>query len=177
MVASLDVCFRARATFPHPHHLPGIPRRATGMLRYLEALVVLIGDILPSISLQINRRRKAFRGHKPRRQPERGRLVGRLAELQKNALGSVLVCIYIHLRWSRASLKGVTTPTRFERPTVVHAILPGKGDPQDASISCRVLASAPFLHQASSLSDPSCSLFLSHFRLLVAYFISRHLVL
>ena len=73
------------------------------MLHYLEALVVLIGDILPSISLQINRRRKAFRGHKPRPQPELGRPAGRLAELQKNALDAVLVCIYIHLRWSRAS--------------------------------------------------------------------------
>jgi hypothetical protein len=70
MVASLDACFGARATFPHPHHLPGIPRRAAGgMLHYLEAVVVLIGDILPSISLQINRRRKAFRGHKPRPRP------------------------------------------------------------------------------------------------------------
>ena len=78
-----------------------------------------------------------------------------------------------------SELKGrCDPPGRFEqRPTVVHAIFPGKGDPQDASISCRVLASAPFLHQASSLSDPSCSLFLSHFRLLVAYFISPHLVL
>ena len=81
------------------------------------------------------------------------------------------------LRWSRASRKGVTTPGRFEQPTVVHAILPGYGDPQDASISCRVLASASFLHQSSSVSDPSCSLFLSHFLLLVAYFISPHLVL
>ena len=78
-----------------------------------------------------------------------------------------------------SELKGrCDPPGRFEqRPTVVHAIIPGKGDPQDASISCGVLASAPFLHQASSLSDPSCSLFLSHFRLLVAYFISPHLVL
>jgi len=44
MVASLDVCFRAWATYPHPHHLPGIPRRAAGMLRYLEAVVVLLSD-------------------------------------------------------------------------------------------------------------------------------------
>jgi hypothetical protein len=76
------------------------------MLHYLEALVVLIGDILPSISLQINRRRKAFRGHKPRPQPELGRPAGRLAELQKNALmRSLFASTYIsdgHERAERA---------------------------------------------------------------------------
>ena len=44
MVASLDVCFRAWATCPHPHHLLGIPRRAAGMHHYLDAVVVLLSD-------------------------------------------------------------------------------------------------------------------------------------
>ena len=127
-------------------------------------------------SIQINRRRKAFRGHKPRPQPERGRPVADSRNSRRmRSMLSLFASTYIsdgHERAERAYDSG-----RFERPTVVHAILPGKGDPQDVSISCRVLASAPFLHQASSLSDPSCSLFLSHFRLLVAYFISPHLVL
>jgi hypothetical protein len=93
---------------PSPWH----PPKTGGMLNYLEAVVVLIEDILPSISLQINRCRKAFRGHEPRPQPERGRPAGRLVELQKNALmGSLFASTYISDGHKR--LKGRYDPYSF----------------------------------------------------------------